>query len=71
MPLIRKVNIGKDYKDSMSFAVGQSAYGGHVVCEISKEGDDIVIYIEDEYGIKQWKSFNKNVGISIEYNIDY
>ena len=33
--LIRKITIGKDYKnDSMHYAVGQEVYGGHTICDI-------------------------------------
>ena len=31
--LIRKISIGKDYKnDAMHYAVGQEVYGGHTIC---------------------------------------
>ena len=34
--LIRKITIGKDYKnDSMHYAVGQEVYGGHTICDLS------------------------------------
>ena len=33
--LIRKITIGKDYKnDAMHYAVGQEVYGGHTICDI-------------------------------------
>ena len=33
--LIRKISIGKDYKnDAMHYAVGQEVYGGHIICDI-------------------------------------
>ena len=36
--LIRKITIGKDYKnDSMHYAVGQEVYGGHTICDILEE----------------------------------
>ena len=38
--LIRKISIGKDYKnDAMHYAVGQEVYGGHTICEILEEED--------------------------------
>ena len=44
--IIRKITIGKDYKnDSMHYAVGQDVYG--------------------------WKDFNKNMAVSVEYNLEY
>ena len=36
--LIRKISIGKDYKnDAMHYAVGQEVYGGHTICDIIEE----------------------------------
>ena len=38
--LIRKISIGKDYKnDAMHYAVGQEVYGGHTICDILEEED--------------------------------
>ena len=38
--LIRKISIGKDYKnDAMHYAVGQEVYGGHTICDIIEEDD--------------------------------
>ena len=60
--IIRKITIGKDYKnDSMHYAVNQEVYGGHKICDII-EKEDIVI---------PWKDFNKNMAISVEYNLEY
>ena len=34
MNLIRKISIGKDYKnEAMHYAVGQEVYGGHTICD--------------------------------------
>ena len=58
--IIRKITIGRDYKnDSMHYAVGQEVYGGHKICDIIEE-EDI-----------PWKDFNKNMAISVEYNLEY
>ena len=55
--LIRKISIGKDYKnEAMHYAVGQEVYGGHVICDIMES---------------PWKDFNKNMAISVEYNLEY
>ena len=44
--IIRKITIGKDYKnDSMHYAVGQEVYGGHKICDIIEEEDKYCIYI--------------------------
>ena len=72
MKLIRKISIGRDYKnDSMHYAVGQEVYGGHTICNIIEEDDRYCIYIEKNNDVLPWKEFNKNMGISIEYNLEY
>ena len=70
--IIRKITIGKDYKnDSMHYAVGQEVYGGHVICDIIEEEDKYCIYIRKEEVVIPWKDFNKNMAISVEYNLEY
>jgi len=45
--LIRKISIGKDYKnDAMHYAVGQEVYGGHIICDILEEENKFCIYIK-------------------------
>ena len=44
--LIRKISVGKDYKnDAMHYAVGQEVYGGHTISDIIEEEDKFSIYI--------------------------
>ena len=70
--LIRKITIGKDYKnDAMHYAVGQEVYGGHTICDILEEEDKYSIYIRKEKAVIPWKDFNKNMAISVEYNLEY
>ena len=70
--IIRKITIGKDYKsDSMHYAVGQSVYGGHEICGIIEGENKYSIYISKEGDILPWKDFNKNMAISVEYNLEY
>jgi hypothetical protein len=70
--IIRKITIGKDYKnDSMHYAVNQEVYGGHKICNIIEEEDKYSIYIQKEDIIIPWKDFNKNMAISVEYNLEY
>ena len=70
--LIRKITIGKDYKtDAIHYAVGQEVYGGHTICDILEEEDKYSIYIRKEQTVIPWKDFNKNMAISVEYNLEY
>jgi len=70
--IIRKITIGKDYKnDSMHYAVDQEVYGGHKICDIVEEEDKYCIYIKKEQVVIPWKDFNKNMAISVEYNLEY
>ena len=72
MKLIRKITIGKDYKiDSMHYSVGQEVYGGHTICDIIEEDDKFSIYIRKNKNVIPWKDFNKNLAISVEYNLEY
>jgi hypothetical protein len=70
--IIRKITIGKDYKnDSMHYSVNQEVYGGHTICDILEEEDKYSIYITKDNQIMPWKDFNKNMAISIEYDLKY
>ncbi len=70
--LIRKITIGKDYKiDAMHYSVGQEVYGGHTICDIVEEKDKYSIYIRKNKDVMPWKDFNKNMAVSIEYNLEY
>ena len=70
--LIRKISIGKDYKnDAMHYAVGQEVYGGHTINCIIEEKDKFSILIKKDNEILPWKDFNKNMAISVEYILEY
>ena len=70
--IIRKITIGKDYKnDSMHYAVNQEVYGGHKICDIIEEEDKYSIYIRKGDIVIPWKDFNKNMAISVEYDLEY
>jgi|TARA_R100001460_G_scaffold9161_2_gene22407 hypothetical protein len=72
MKLIRKISIGRDYKDNaMHYQIGQEVYGNHVITNILEKDTDYEIYIKKNKEVLLWKSFNKNMGISVEYNLDY
>jgi hypothetical protein len=72
--IIRKISIGSDYKnDAMHYAVGQSVYGGHTISHILFEEDEqsYNIHIQTSDEILPWKKFNKNMAISVEYDLEY
>jgi len=70
---IRKLSIGADYKSSsMHYILGQEVLNGthtiHLI-DYKADTDSYVIYIESNNEVYLWKEFNKNIPISIEYNI--
>ena len=70
--IIRKISVGKDYKnDAMHYAVGQEVYGGHTIANIIEEEDKYSIYISKKDKIMPWKDFNKNMSISVEYDLSW
>ena len=72
MKLIRKISVGKDYKnEAMHYSVSQEVYGGHVIESIVEEDDKFTIYIKKNKELMPWKDFNKNMAISVEYNLEY
>ena len=72
MQVIRKISVGKDYKnDAMHYSVGQEVYGGHTIVNIIEEEDKYSIYIQKSDEIMPWKDFNKHMAISVEYDLKY
>ena len=70
--LIRKISVGKDYKnDAMHYSVGLEVDGGHTICDIIEEKDKFSIYIKKNKDVLPWKDFNKNMAVSVEYNLEY
>jgi hypothetical protein len=70
--VIRKISVGKDYKnDAMHYAVGQEVYGGHTIAHIVEEEEKYPIYITKKDMLTPWKDFNKNISISVEYDLSW
>ena len=70
--LVRKISIGRDYKnDAMHYAVEQEVYGGHIIHSIIESEDKFSIFIKKNNEVLPWKDFNKNMAISVEYNLEY
>ena len=70
---IRKISIGADYKGSaMHYILGQQVLNGshsiHLI-DLNKETESFLIYIEKDNEVFLWKEFNKNIPVSVEYNI--
>ena len=66
MKLIRKISVGKDYKnDAMHYSVG------HTITSIIEEQEKYSVYIKKNDEIMPWKDFNKNMAVSVEYNLEY
>ena len=72
MKLIRKISVGKDYKnEAMHYSVGQEVYGGHTIVDIVEDEDKFSIFIQKNNDVIPWKDFNKNMAIAVEYNLEY
>ena len=72
MQIIRKISIGKDYKnDAMHYSVGQEVYGGHTIVNIIEEKTKYSVYIQKNDEIMPWKDFNKNMAVSVEYDLKW
>ena len=72
--IIRKISIGADYKnDAMHYSIGQEVYGGHKIAYIIFEDTDgsYNIHIKKNDEVVQWKKFNSNMAISVEYDLKY
>jgi len=72
--IIRKISIGSDYKnDAMHYSVGQQVYGGHTIANIVLNDNDnsYSIFIKKDDEVLLWKNFNKNMSISVEYDLEY
>ena len=72
--LIRKISIGKDYKnDAMHYSIGQQVYGGHTINNIMFDDKDnsYNIFIKKQDEVMPWKKFNSNMAISVEYDLEY
>jgi hypothetical protein len=55
----------------MHYALNQEVYGGHTIVNIIEEEDKYSVYISKGEVVMPWKDFNKNMSISVEYDISY
>ena len=60
MSLVRKISIGRDYKnDAMHYAVGQEVYGKHIICDIVEKDNKFSGRDISEINDKESKSDDK------------
>ena len=52
-------------------SVGQEVYGGHTIVNILEEETKYSVYIQKGDLLMPWKDFNKNMAISIEYDLKW
>jgi len=71
MDKIRKISIGPDYKDSMSYSLNQSCIrGDHEISRIKQTGpEEYEIEVQKADIIQTWKKV-QNMPVVIEYKID-
>ena len=72
---VRKISIGADYKSSsMHYIQGQDVLNGqyfiHLI-QYDSASDSYKIWIERDGEVLLWKQFNKNMPVSIEFNINF
>lgn len=72
---IRKISIGADYKSSsMHYIQGQDVLNGqyfiHLI-QYDPSADSYKVWIERDGEVFLWKQFNKNMPVSIEFNINF
>lgn len=71
--IIRKISVGADYKNAMNYLHGQEVLRGEYTIDliIMRDNGFIEIWIKNGSGVLLWKSFNSNMPVSIEYDIDF
>lgn len=70
--IIRKISIGPDYKSAMHYIVGQKVIGHeYTIHKIFKNPEGVIIQVKRDGEIVTWKSFNSNVPMIFEYDLDF
>ena len=71
---IRKISIGVHYKNgSMHYVNGQEVLSGNYIVHLisyDKVSQSYKVWIERNNEVFLWKQFNKNMPVSVEYNIN-
>jgi hypothetical protein len=76
LDLIHKISVGADLKNAMHYIVGNKVVNNRAVIETilyDKETGNTSIYIKDieREEILLWKTFNKNIPITYESDINF
>jgi len=75
MSTIRRITIGPDFKNAMTYTVGQSVMdNSHTIKRITRDELMEVRVLVEKNGTSEvfaWKTFNRNMPISIEHNINF
>lgn len=72
---IRKISIGVDYKNgSMHYVNGQEVLSGKYIVHLihyDKNSSSYKVWIERNSEVFLWKEFNRNIPVTVEYNINF
>ena len=72
MKHIRKISVGANYKDAMHYMIDQQVMGGGwKIHAVTQDETGYYVWIQKDEEIKMWKSFNSNMPITIEYNVNF
>lgn len=74
MNVIRKISVGSNYKEAMHYIVGQKVFGGkaeiHLILK-DESSQEYKIWVSQDGTVMFWKSFNFNMPISTENDLDF
>lgn len=72
--IIRKISIGADYKSSMHYLTGQEVLGGKYIIHLITHDEttsSYKIYVQSGKEVYLWKEYNRNMPVSVEYNMNF
>lgn len=69
---IRKLTIGPDYKSGMHYVVGMKVMKGYEISSIILNKGEYEVWITNSHNeTALYKSFTKDMPVSVEYNVDH
>jgi hypothetical protein len=70
--LIRKITLGKDYKDGMHYFVEQRVSSKYKINAILESEESFFVWVENEdKELLLWKKINKPYSVVVEYNLEF